>query len=58
MNNRAFTLIELLTVMTIIGILAGLILMVSGFVQKKAAVSRAEAEIQAMSAACESVQGG
>jgi prepilin-type N-terminal cleavage/methylation domain-containing protein len=51
---RAFTLIELLTVMAIIAILAGLILSISGFAQKKAALSRAQAEIQAISAACES----
>ena len=49
-----FTLIELLTVMAIIVILAGLVLMSAGWAQKKAASSRAEAEIQAMSAACES----
>ncbi len=54
MRNRAFTLVELLTVIAIIGVLASLILMTSGFVQKKAASSRAQAEIQALSAACES----
>jgi len=49
-----FTLIELLTVMTVIAILAALVLSISGFANKKAALSRAQAEIQALSAACES----
>ena len=53
-RNRAFTLIELLVVMAIIIILAGLVLGISGYVQKKGARSRAEAEIAAISAACES----
>ncbi|MGZ5005067.1 MAG: type II secretion system protein [Chthoniobacterales bacterium] len=53
-RDRAFTLIELLVVMAIIIILAGLILGTSGYVQKKGARSRAEAEIAAMSAALES----
>lgn len=52
--RRAFTLVELLTVMTIIAILAALTLKVSGYVQNKAASSRAEGEIKAMEAACES----
>jgi type II secretory pathway pseudopilin PulG len=49
-----FTIMELLIVITIIIILAALILGTVGYVQKKAARSRAEAEIAAMSAACES----
>ena len=49
-----FTIMELLVVITIIVILAALILGTVGYVQKKAARSRAEAEIAAMSAACES----
>jgi len=40
--------------MVVIAILAGLILSIAGFAQKKAALSRASAEIQAISAACES----
>ena len=48
-----FTIIELLIVITIIIILAALILGTVGYVQKKAARSRAEAEIAALSAACE-----
>ena len=52
--NGAFTLIELLVVIAIITVLAGLILSTMGYVQKKGARSRAETEIAAMSAACES----
>jgi type II secretory pathway pseudopilin PulG len=50
---RAFTIIELLVVIAIIIILAGLILSTVGYVQKKGARSRAEAEIAAISAALE-----
>src|SRR5882762_5113757 len=50
----AFTIIELLVVISIIIILAGLILSTVGYVQKKGARSRAEAEIAAISAALES----
>ena len=56
-NSRhigAFTLVELLVVITIIIILAGLVLATVGYVQKKGARSRTEAEIAALSAACES----
>ncbi len=49
-----FTLIELLVVIAIIAILAGLVLSTAGYVQKKGATSRAEAEIAALSAALES----
>lgn len=52
-RRHGFTLIELLTVMAVIAILAALTLQISGFVQKKAAMSRADAEIHAMEAACE-----
>ena len=52
--RRAFTLIELLVVISMIVILAGLILSTVGYVQKKGARSRAEAEIAAISAALES----
>src|SRR5207245_6261255 len=48
------SLIELLVVIGVIIILAGLILSTVGYVQKKGARSRAETEIAAMSAACES----
>ncbi len=48
---EGFTLIELLVVVTIIAILAGLTLSTMGYVQKKGARSRAEAEVAALSAA-------
>src|SRR2546423_12339476 len=51
--NRGFTLIELLIVISIIIILAGLTIATMGYVQSKARRSRAEAEIAAISAACE-----
>jgi prepilin-type N-terminal cleavage/methylation domain-containing protein len=50
---HAFTLIELLIVMAIILVLAGLILATSSYVSKKGQRSRAEAEIAAISAALE-----
>lgn len=53
-SRGGFTLLELLVVITIIAILAGLILNTAGYMQKKAARSRAEAEIAALSAALES----
>ena len=53
-RRSGFTLVELLTVMAIIAILAGLILSISGYASKKAATSRAQSEIQAISTACES----
>lgn len=53
LRERAFTVVELLVVIAIIIILAGLILSTVGYVQKKGARSRAEAEIAAMSAALE-----
>jgi type II secretory pathway pseudopilin PulG len=53
-GEASFTIIELLVVIAIIVILAGLILSTAGYVQRKGARSRAEAEIAAMSAALES----
>jgi prepilin-type N-terminal cleavage/methylation domain-containing protein len=52
-SSSGFTIIEILVVLAIILVLAGLILATSGFVQKKGARSRAEVEIVAMSAALE-----
>lgn len=52
--RRAFTLVEMLVVMVIIAILAGLILSGAGFAQKTAAKKRAKTEIAAMEAALES----
>ncbi len=53
-SRHAFTLIEMLTVMLIIAILAGIVLSVNGLVQTKAARARADGEIKALSLACES----
>jgi type II secretory pathway pseudopilin PulG len=52
-TTSAFTVLELLIVISIIIVLAGLILATSGYVQKKGARSRTEAEIAAVSAALE-----
>jgi prepilin-type N-terminal cleavage/methylation domain-containing protein len=51
--TRGFTVVEILVVMTIILVLAGLVLATSSYVHNKGARSRAEAEIAAMSAALE-----
>ncbi len=51
--TRAFTIVEVLVVMAIILVLAGLVLGTSSYVHNKGARSRAEAEIAAMSAALE-----
>jgi prepilin-type N-terminal cleavage/methylation domain-containing protein len=53
-HSRGFTIIELLIVMAIIVILASLVLGVAGYANRKGATSRAEAEIKALEAACES----
>jgi len=50
---NAFTLIELILVVGIIMVLAGLVLTTVGYARKKGARARAETEIAAMSAACE-----
>jgi len=52
-DEAAFTVVELLVVMSIILVLAGLILATSSYVHNKGARSRAEAEVAAMSAALE-----
>jgi prepilin-type N-terminal cleavage/methylation domain-containing protein len=53
-NETGFTLIELIVVTSVIVILTGLVLSTVGYVQKKGARARAETEIAAISAACES----
>lgn len=52
--SNAFTLIELIVVFGLILVLTGLILSTAGYARKKSARTRAETEIAAMSAACES----
>jgi prepilin-type N-terminal cleavage/methylation domain-containing protein len=52
-RRGGFTLVELLTVMAIIAVLAGLLLAISGLVQKKAGTSRAGSEIKGIETACE-----
>ena len=56
-RTRAFTLIEMLTVMAVIAILASLVVSVNAYAHKKAALLRAEGEIKTMSAACENYKG-
>ena len=53
----AFTLIELILVVGIITVLAGLVLSTVGYARKKGARARAETEIAAISAACENYKG-
>ena len=50
---NAFTLIELVLVVGIMIVLAGLVLSTVGYARKKGARARAETEIAALSAACE-----
>src|SRR6266404_5793467 len=53
-RHNAFTLIELVVVSGIILVLTGLVLSTVGYARKKGARARAETEMAAMSAACES----
>ena len=50
---NAFTLIELIVVVSIIAVLGALVLSTVGYARKKGARARAETEIAAISAACE-----
>ena len=52
-SRAAFTLIELLAVITVIGILAGLTLGAAGAVRRHGANSTAKAEVAALQAACD-----
>ena len=51
--TEAFTLIELLAVISVIGILAGLTLGAAGAVRRHGATSTAKAEVAALQAACD-----
>jgi prepilin-type N-terminal cleavage/methylation domain-containing protein len=52
-SQYAFTLVELLAVITIIGILAGLTLGAAGAVRRHGAASTAKAEVAALQGACD-----
>ena len=52
-RHNGFTLIELVLVVGIIAVLGALVLSTVGYIRKKGAGARAEAEISAMAAACE-----
>ncbi|HEY2142945.1 MAG TPA: type II secretion system protein [Candidatus Udaeobacter sp.] len=52
--RSAFTLIELVVVFALILVLTGLVLSTAGYARKQGARARAQTEIAAMSAACES----
>ena len=54
-RRGAFTLIEMLVVMVVIAILAGIVLSIASLVQTKAARSRAQAEINALAGGCDGV---
>jgi prepilin-type N-terminal cleavage/methylation domain-containing protein len=53
-SSAGFTLMELLTVMTITVVLAGLVISGASYAQKRSSMERAKAEIQAISTALES----
>src|SRR5689334_18605969 len=53
-SSQGFTLIEMITVIAIIVVLAGLVIATAGFVQNKAARTQAEGEIKMITTACES----
>jgi len=52
--EAAFTLLELLVVVSIVAILAGLVLSTLGYVNRKGAASRAQSEVAALAAAIDS----
>ena len=52
-SRRAFTLIEMLVVMAVIAILTAILLNLNGLVQAKAARTRADGEIKALSTGCD-----
>lgn len=52
-RGRAFTLVEMMVVVAVIGIIAGIVLAAAGGVQKKAALDQARSEVQMMGLAME-----
>lgn len=56
-HAAAFTLVELMIVVAVIGIIAGIVLAVAGGVQKKAARDQANAEIKSLMVALERYRG-
>lgn len=52
-SRHAFTLIEMITVIAVIAILTSIVLSIAGMVQNKGTRAKAEAEIRALSTACE-----
>lgn len=52
-NSKSFTLVELMVVVAVIGIVAGIVLAAAGGVQKKAARDQTRAEIKTMMVALE-----
>ena len=53
-KSQGFTLIEMITVITVIAILSGLVLSIGGLVQNKGYRAKAQGDIVALTAACES----
>jgi len=51
MNNKAFTLIELLAVLAIIGVLAGLLVVGTAEARKNARIAKAQAEVKELAKA-------
>ncbi len=56
-STSAFTLVELLTVLAIIVVITSLVVSVGGYVQKKAALSRATGELHMLESACAAYKG-
>jgi type II secretory pathway pseudopilin PulG len=52
-SPRAFTLVEMITVIAVIIVLAGLVVGISGLVNTNAAKTRANAEMKAIASACD-----
>lgn len=52
-SSSGFTLIEMLTVMAVIAVLASLVVATNAYAHKKAGLVRADGEVHAMASACE-----